>query len=109
MFGFGKKEKVTAECACGSQGSISDIEGARIIVLGACCKKSAESFANVQEAVKQIGVEEKVVNMGDVTEITKYGVMSTPALVIDRHVVAQGTLIRVEQAKELLYKNGFAI
>ncbi|MFI3173597.1 MAG: thioredoxin family protein [Bacillota bacterium] len=107
MFGFGKKEKVTAECACGSQCGISDIEGARILVLGACCQKSSQSFENVKQATAQMGLEETVVNIGDMEQIAKYGVMSTPALVIDSRVVAQGSLIKVEQAEELLKKQGF--
>lgn len=109
MFGFGKKEK-TKQCCCSgqAQSQATDNQNARIIVLGACCKKSSDSFANVQEAVKQMGISETVINIGDMAEIAKYGVMSTPALVIDNKVVTQGTLIKTEQATEFLKKNGFS-
>ncbi len=103
IFGFGKKEKkVTAPCACGNECEISDIEKARVIVLGACCKKSSESFANVKTAVEELGIKEAVINIGDNAQIAKYGVMSTPALVIDSKVVCLGKLITVEAAKGYL-------
>ena len=118
LFGFGKKkesascgcnsvQEVKATCSCGSECGISDIEQARIIVLGACCDKSTETFENVKKAVEEMGLSEEVVNIGDMAEIAKYGVMSTPAFVIDSKVVAVGKLIKVEEAKVLLQNAGF--
>ena len=121
FFGFGKKKKascgcaggcepvqeVKATCACGSECGISDIEKARLIVLGACCERSAQTFANVKTAVAEMGLSEEVLNIGDMAEITKYGVMSTPAFVIDSKVVSMGKLVKVEEAKKLLEQAGF--
>ncbi len=118
LFGFGKKkesascgcnsvQEVKATCSCGSECGISDIEQARIIVLGACCGKSTETFENVKKAVEEMGLSEEVANIGDMAEIAKYGVMSTPAFVIDSKVVAMGKLIKVEEAKVLLQNAGF--
>lgn len=122
LFGFGKKKEKTscccagssepvqeikATCGCGSECGISDIEKARIIVLGACCSKSTETFENVKKAVEEMGLSEEVANIGDMAEIAKYGVMSTPAFVIDSKVVSMGKLIKVEEAKNLLKKAGF--
>ncbi len=108
---FGKKKvevkdvkKVEAKCACGNTCSIEEQEGAKIIVLGACCKKSSQSFENVQLATKELGIEETVVNIGDMATIAKYGVMQTPALVVNSKVLCQGKLISVENAKELISK-----
>ena len=95
-----------ANCACGSQCGISDVQNARFIVLGACCQKSADTFANVQKAVAELGLSDEVLNIGDNVEIAKYGVMQTPALVIDSKVVSIGRLIKVEEAKKLIEKAG---
>lgn len=115
LFGLGKKKQecgsdsigkeLSAGCSCGGTCSISDIEGAKIIVLGACCKKSADSFENVKNAVEELGIEEEVINIGDDIEIAKYGVMQTPALVVNSKVVSYGKLITLEEAKKLIEKN----
>lgn len=65
-----------------------------IKVLGACCKKSTETFENVKLAVIEMGLDVVVENIGDMTEIAKYGVMSTPALVIDDKVVSYGKFLK---------------
>ena len=65
-----------------------------IKVLGACCKKSRETFENAKLAVAEMGLDVEVENVGDIVEISKYGVMSTPALVIDGKVVSYGKLLK---------------
>lgn len=113
LFRFGKKKGEAAACGepeakvtCdgSSQKGISDIHKARFIVLGACCQKSADTFANVKQAVAELGFSDEVLNIGDAVEIAKYGVMQTPALVVDSKVVSYGKLIRKDEAKELIEK-----
>lgn len=115
LFGFGKKkeekpccgnQEIKATCECGGKCGISDIKNARFIVLGACCKKSADTFENVKQAVSQMGLQDEVINIGDPIEIAKYGVMETPALVVDSKVISYGKLISVEEAKKLIDKAG---
>lgn len=114
---FGKKkeeagsccDKRTAgkeACACGGGRGSSGAQGSRFIVLGACCKKSADTFENVKQAVAELGLSDQVRNIGDALEIAKYGVMQTPALVIDGKVVSYGKLISVEEGKRLIEKAG---
>jgi small redox-active disulfide protein 2 len=79
---------------------------ARFIVLGACCKKSADTFSNVKQAVKELGFSDEVVNIGDNLEIAKYGVMQTPGLVVDGKVVSQGRLLKVDDVKKIFQKLG---
>ncbi|MBK5247238.1 MAG: thioredoxin family protein [Peptostreptococcaceae bacterium] len=81
-----------------------DIEKANYIVLGACCKKSTDTFENTKAALKIMGIEENVVNIGDSMEIAKYGVMQTPALVINNKVVSYGKLLKVEDVIKLIEK-----
>lgn len=73
----------------------------KIITLGNCCKKSKQNHENAVIAAKNCGVDEPV-NIGDTMEIMKYGVMSTPALVIDGKVVAMGRMLSVEQIEKLI-------
>ena len=76
----------------------------KLITLGYCCKKSKQNHENAVIAAKNCGVETPV-NISDTMEIMKYGVMSTPALVIDGKVVATGRMLSVEQIEELIKKN----
>ena len=113
LFNFRKKSEKDTPCCCDSgQGvkatcsCISGIEKARFIVLGACCQKSTDTFSNVKQAVAEMGFTDEVLNVGDAVEIAKYGVMQTPALVINSKVVAFGKLIKVDEAKKLIEKAG---
>lgn len=76
----------------------------KIKVLGACCKKSTETFENTKLAVKELGINAEVENIGDIVEIAKYGVMSTPALVIDEKVVSYGKFLKIEDVKKIIKK-----
>ncbi|WP_017755296.1 thioredoxin family protein [Calidifontibacillus oryziterrae] len=73
-----------------------------IKVLGTGCKKCKELEVNVQEAVEQLGINAQVKKVEDIPTIMKYGVMSTPALVIDEKVVSTGKLLTVGEVKEKL-------
>ena len=108
LLGFRKKkqEEIKTVGACGSECGISGIKNPRFIVLGACCKKSKDTFENVKRAVKDLGFSDEVLNIGDNLEIAKYGVMSTPALVVENKVVSSGQLLKVEDAKRLIEKAG---
>lgn len=75
-----------------------------IKVLGACCKKSLETFENTKIAVHKLGLDAEVENIGDIMEIAKYGVMSTPALVVDEKVVSYGKLLKSNDVKKILEK-----
>ena len=73
-----------------------------IKVLGggyANCKKLAKY---AQEAVEKSGADAKIEKVTDMKEIMKYGVMSTPALVIDEKVVVSGKVLNKSKLKEIL-------
>ncbi|NVN92898.1 MAG: TM0996/MTH895 family glutaredoxin-like protein [Desulfuromonadales bacterium] len=62
----------------------------KIEVLGSGCTKCKMLLEAVQAAVKAKGIEAEVYKVEDMASIMKYGVMSTPALVIDGTVVFSG-------------------
>lgn len=102
---FSKKKELSKEefhCSCESKDNKKNT--ARFIVLGACCQKSAETFENTKTAVKELGFDDEVINLGDALEIASYGVMRTPALVVDGKVVAMGKFLTVAEIKKILSK-----
>ncbi|MFZ5353743.1 MAG: thioredoxin family protein [Bacillota bacterium] len=73
-----------------------------IKVLGSGCANCKRLDANVREAVKQLGIEADVQKVEDFKDIMKYGVMRTPALVVDEAVKSFGKVLTVEEIKKLI-------
>ena len=63
-----------------------------IKILGGGCANCKVLYNNAESAVKELGIEAEIVKVEDFSEITKYNVMSTPALVIDEKVVGLGKM-----------------
>jgi small redox-active disulfide protein 2 len=61
-----------------------------IKVLGTGCKKCADTYALVNKVVEAKGIEAEVTKVEDLKSIIGYGVMTTPAVVIDDKVVVKG-------------------
>lgn len=74
----------------------------KIITLGNCCKKSQQNHQNAIIAAENCCISEPVENIGDMGEVMKYGIMSTPALVIDGKVLAYGRMLSVKQIEKLI-------
>lgn len=107
---FSKKEET---CCCGGNCEQSTMEKAEskkqeagIKILGSGCKKCNELEANVVAALQSLGKHQEVEHISDFAQIASYGVMSTPALVVDGKVVSYGKVISVEEAKVLLSNIG---
>lgn len=71
-------------------------------VLGPGCARCQNLLKNTEEAVKQLGIEAEIEKVSDVNMITSFGVMMTPALVIDGELKLQGKVASVEEIKRLL-------
>jgi small redox-active disulfide protein 2 len=72
----------------------------KIEILGMGCSNCNKLYQNALEAVKQSGKEAEVVKVEDIQKIVDYGVMSTPALVIDGVVKVKGKVPKVEEIKK---------
>jgi len=70
----------------------------KIEILGTGCAKCKTLYDNTVQAVEQSGKTAEVVKVEDIPSIMKYGVMSTPALVIDGKVKFSG---KVASASEI--------
>jgi small redox-active disulfide protein 2 len=71
-------------------------------VLGPGCPKCEKLKQNAEEAVRQSGTEATVEKITDINVITGFGVMMTPALVIDGEVKMVGKLASPDEIKQLL-------
>jgi len=73
-----------------------------IQVLGPGCAKCKALESNVHEAVKQSGIEAQIEKISDIGTITAFGVMMTPALVVDGEVKVMGKVAGVDEIKKIL-------
>jgi small redox-active disulfide protein 2 len=74
----------------------------KIQILGTGCPKCKALAQNAETAAKELGLEYTLEKVTDIKEIMKFGVMSTPALVIDGQVKVVGKVISPEQIKAIL-------
>lgn len=74
----------------------------KIEILGPGCPKCNQLEERAKEAVKELGIEAEVIKVKDIKKISSYGVMITPALVIDGVVKAAGKIPKVEEIKKWL-------
>jgi len=73
-----------------------------IKILGAGCSKCKKLEANAKEAVKELGIEASIEKVENIQDIMAYGVMSTPAFVVDGQVKVMGRVPTVEDIKKYL-------
>ena len=107
LFSKKKNTKEAEGCCCGCGGEHAKTDGkptggARIKVLGSGCPKCNALEAAVKEALGQLGMVEEIEHVTDYAEMAKYGVMSTPALVIDGKVVSFGKVLKTAEVVKLL-------
>lgn len=74
----------------------------KIEILGTGCSKCKALEAATKQAVAQKGVFAQIEKVEDITKIMGYGVMSTPALVIDGKVVSTGKVLSVDEVGAFL-------
>jgi small redox-active disulfide protein 2 len=73
-----------------------------IQVLGPGCPKCAKLKENVETAVKQAGIEATVEKVTDINQMMSFGVMLTPALVVNGEVKAVGKVLSPDEIQKLL-------
>jgi len=108
---FGKKKEETS-CCCGGNcdaESMTKAEGAKtaganVKVLGSGCAKCNQLEASTKEALQQLGMDTTIDHVTDFSQIAAYGVMSTPALVVDGKVVSYGKVLKTEEVVKILQK-----
>lgn len=74
----------------------------KIQVLGTGCAKCGELTTRTEAALKQLNLEVTVEKVSDIREIMAFGVMSTPALVVDGKVCFAGRVPNVEELAKII-------
>lgn len=74
----------------------------KVKVLGGGCGKCEKLLANAREAVEKTGVDADVEYITDFAVIGSYGIMSTPALMIDDKIVSMGKVLKSIEIEKFL-------
>lgn len=105
---FGKKKEEAKSCCGGSVAlnrtaqTAPERGAARVKVLGSGCAKCSALEEAVRAALAELGIDTTIEHVTDFAQIAAYGVMTTPALVVDGKVVSYGKVLKKEEAKALL-------
>lgn len=107
-----KKETPAPSCCCGAgcdcesmaKAETAKAEGPGVKVLGSGCAKCNALEAATKEALAQLGMDTEIDHVKDFSQIASYGVMSTPALVVDGKVVSYGKVLKTEEVVAILKK-----
>jgi len=73
-----------------------------IKVLGPGCPKCKQTEQRIREVVAEAGIEANVEKVTDIMEIAGYGVLGTPAVVLDGEVKSVGKIPSKEEVKSWL-------
>jgi small redox-active disulfide protein 2 len=73
-----------------------------IEILGTGCAKCNKLYETAREAVAQAGIDAEVVKVQDILEISKRGVLMTPALLIDGEIKVAGKVPKTEAIVKML-------
>lgn len=109
---FEKKNKKTTSCCCGGSCDAENMakaekaktEGASVKVLGSGCAKCNQLAAATKAALEQLGMDATIDHVTDFAQIAAYGVMTTPALVVDGKVVSYGRVLKTDEVVKILKK-----
>lgn len=105
-----------AEPACCCTGPVETYEADKgdgtgtlssVKVLGPGCKNCHTLLENTQAALQEIGSTVAVEYVTDMATVANYGVLSTPALVVNEQVISSGRVLKTGDVVKLLHKLGF--
>ena len=109
---FGKKKEEAKSCCCGGNCNADAMKEAEAVksaagvkVLGSGCAKCNALEAATRAALMELGMDTTIDHVTDYTQIAAYGVMTTPALVVDGKVVSYGKVLKKEEVKTLLQQS----
>jgi small redox-active disulfide protein 2 len=71
-------------------------------ILGTGCPKCNKLAATAESAAKEAGVEYMLEKVTDIEQIMRFGVMMTPALVVDGKVKVAGRVPSVDEIKKMI-------
>jgi small redox-active disulfide protein 2 len=72
----------------------------KIEILGSGCARCKALTERIEQTVKRVGVDAEIIKVGDIADIARRGILSTPGLAIDGVMKSVGTLPSVEQIEK---------
>ena len=106
-----RKKKETKSCCCGGNCTSETMQNAEnkkqeqgIKILGTGCAKCFELEKATRTAISDLRLDYEIEHVTDFAEIASYGVLSTPALVLNGKVISYGKVLTVKEVKALLTK-----
>ncbi len=94
-----------SQCCCkGAEAEKAKVNGLSVKVLGSGCTKCNQLEASTLEALKELQMDTTIEHVTDFTQIAAYGVMTTPALVVDGKVVSFGKVLKKDEVIKILQK-----
>ena len=73
-------------------------------MLGAGCAKCHALEDATKEVLKELNMNTTIEHVTDFLQISAYGVMTTPALVVNGKVVSYGKVLKKDEIKALIQK-----
>ncbi len=108
---FGKKKEQTKNCCCGASCALEKMAQAEtakatvgVKVLGSGCAKCNALEDAAKTALAELNMDTTIDHVTDFAQIAAYGVMTTPALVVDGKVVSYGKVLKKDEVKALIQK-----
>ena len=77
----------------------------KIEILGTGCPKCKKLTELTEEVINELGVSAEIIKVTDINKIIDYGVMVTPALVINGDIKVAGKIPEKEEIKKWIEKN----
>lgn len=74
----------------------------KIKVLGGGCRKCEALLDAAKQAVSSKGIQAEIEYITDIEQIMAYGIMRTPALMIDDKIVSSGRVLKAKDIEKLL-------
>ena len=106
---FNKKKEETNSCCCVGNCTPKTMAkteaskaGVGVKVLGSGCVKCKTLENATREALVELGMDTTIDHVTDFSQIAAYGVMTTPALVVDGKVVSYGKVLPKKEAKTII-------
>lgn len=94
LFGFGKNKK--------NQETTQDSVSYPVKVLGSGCASCNLLEEHTRQALQELGMDTSIEHVTDFVVIASYGVMTTPALVVDGKVLSSGKVLAKDEVLSLL-------
>lgn len=111
LLGFGKKKTEAEKSCCGGNCTRETMEQAEtakgqngIKILGGGCAKCNQLEEATIQALSELGMATEIEHVKDFEKIAAFGVMTTPALVVDGKVVSYGKVLKKDEVIDILKK-----